>query len=497
MWFVISVAWITGVIGIIIVMLIPNVYTSEATVFVDTQSLLLKVIKSDVVIADPNRQVENVRRIMYTYHTIEKLITRSDLDLYIDTPREKEELIRRIEKKLRLTRESRDFYSIAFSAKSPLLAQKIVTNILNIFIEENISRNVGGSDTAKTFIDHQINNTIKKIENLDRKIADFQRDNSEELVDYSAIIARKQGIEMNLRSLRNDYSLLNSQISQLNRQLGSVQKYIDKSATGSRTNLSASSALRNAERKYEQAITVMKPGHPDIIAMEKNIQALKREVEISGEAEKIYNPIYQSINSQLQQYKNSFKTTGTQIVDSEKRLMAIRAIQEKQPEILQKFDKMITERTQHESKLESLREKLSRTELSDDVVRRASIVDFRVVDPPYLPIAPSFPSRLLLLVATCLFSISGAIACCVVKIRLSEQIHSMSQFRRTFDLNLFGSVSTIVKQIPRNIKIKEFALPVIAITAYFIMFAIFIYLYHIKGWDPVSSIFSAQSIMLL
>jgi hypothetical protein len=55
------------------------------------------VIKSDVVVSDPNRQLKNVRRIMFTPHGIEKLIARSDLNLYIETPQEKERMIEKIE----------------------------------------------------------------------------------------------------------------------------------------------------------------------------------------------------------------------------------------------------------------------------------------------------------------------------------------------------------------------------------------------------------------
>jgi uncharacterized protein involved in exopolysaccharide biosynthesis len=54
---------------------------------------------------------------------------------------------------------------------------------------------------------------------------------------------------------------------------------------------------------------------------------------------------------------------------------------------------MILEKEKYTDNFNDIKEKIKRTELSDDIIRRASVVDFRIVDPPYTPVKPSSPNR--------------------------------------------------------------------------------------------------------
>jgi uncharacterized protein (DUF3084 family) len=106
------------------------------------------------------------------------------------------------------------------------MARKIVTNILNIFIEENISRNSGSLESAKVFLEQKLDSAIIKLEQVNKETADFQRKYSEELIDFNALTSRKRSIQTRLCNLHAEYNLLSAQKGDLNKQILEIPKIL-------------------------------------------------------------------------------------------------------------------------------------------------------------------------------------------------------------------------------------------------------------------------------
>jgi uncharacterized protein involved in exopolysaccharide biosynthesis len=80
-WTELIIAWIVCALGWVAVANLSNAYTSEAKVYVDTQSLLRPLIKDMAVQPDVDAQLDIMRRTLFTRANVEKIIRKTDMDL--------------------------------------------------------------------------------------------------------------------------------------------------------------------------------------------------------------------------------------------------------------------------------------------------------------------------------------------------------------------------------------------------------------------------------
>ncbi|QCI78868.1 hypothetical protein E6W36_02395 [Hankyongella ginsenosidimutans] len=73
--------WVVCLIGWGVVAAIPDTYEARARIFVDTNTVLPRILGTDDV--NPMRQVDIVRRTLVSRPNLEKVIRRTDLDLTV------------------------------------------------------------------------------------------------------------------------------------------------------------------------------------------------------------------------------------------------------------------------------------------------------------------------------------------------------------------------------------------------------------------------------
>src|SRR6266508_5459179 len=79
-WIGLGIAWLTAIIGAIVVFRLPDKYEASARVYVDTQSLLQPLMAGMAVTPDAGQQVGILSRILLSRPNLEKIIRKSDLD---------------------------------------------------------------------------------------------------------------------------------------------------------------------------------------------------------------------------------------------------------------------------------------------------------------------------------------------------------------------------------------------------------------------------------
>ncbi len=98
-------------------------------------------------------------------------------------------------------------------------------------------------------------------------------------------------------------------------------------------------------------------------------------------------------------------------------------------------------------------ELLSRREsakLSQDVDAKADKVQFRVIDPPFVPAEPNFPNRPLLLTGVLLAGLAGGIVVAFAHAQMADAFSSAQQLCDALRLSVIGSVSWVGSASPRH-----------------------------------------------
>src|SRR3974390_1400624 len=96
----IVVAWVIALVGWVTVLAIPSVYEAEARVYVDTSTALRPLLQGIAVDQDIDAQLNQVREILLGRPQLERVAREADRDLMIKADQDRDEMLRKLQKKI-------------------------------------------------------------------------------------------------------------------------------------------------------------------------------------------------------------------------------------------------------------------------------------------------------------------------------------------------------------------------------------------------------------
>jgi uncharacterized protein involved in exopolysaccharide biosynthesis len=92
-WIALGAAWLVCVLGWVGVYLITNQYESSARLYVDTDAVLTPLLKGVAAESSATGQLDILQRTLLSRPNLQKLISKTDLDLTLKGPEDRERLI--------------------------------------------------------------------------------------------------------------------------------------------------------------------------------------------------------------------------------------------------------------------------------------------------------------------------------------------------------------------------------------------------------------------
>src|SRR4249920_3722065 len=174
-WIGLGVAWLAAVIGAGVVVNTPDRYEASARVFVDTQSVLKPLLSGLAVQPDIEQQLTILSRTLVSRPNVERLIRMTDMDLQAKSASQKEDMIDRLQRTVKISTAGRDnLYSIGYQDSDPNQAKRVVQSLLSIFVESGLGTKRKDADTARRFIEDQIKQYEKRLEEAENRLKEFR-----------------------------------------------------------------------------------------------------------------------------------------------------------------------------------------------------------------------------------------------------------------------------------------------------------------------------------
>ena len=117
-WLGIIVTWLVCVIGWAGTYTIPNSFESSARLFVDADAILTPLLRGIAADSAPTTQLEILQRTLLSKPNLEKLISKTDLDLTLNGPSDRERLIGRLATEIKVAPQTRNLFTITTAARS-------------------------------------------------------------------------------------------------------------------------------------------------------------------------------------------------------------------------------------------------------------------------------------------------------------------------------------------------------------------------------------------
>src|SRR5580700_7164421 len=173
-WLGVVVAWLVCCVGWVGTYAIPNQFESNARLFVDADAILTPLLRGIAADSAPTTQLEILQRTLLSRPNLEKLISKTDLDLTLNSPSDRERLLSRLATDIKVTPQTKNLFTIYYRDKSPKLAHDVVQTLLTIFVESATGGSRTDMENARRFLERQIQSYEQQLRAAEKRRADFR-----------------------------------------------------------------------------------------------------------------------------------------------------------------------------------------------------------------------------------------------------------------------------------------------------------------------------------
>lgn len=452
--YVIIFSWLICPVGFLYVASLPDVYSSKAQVFVDTRSVLQPLLRGLAIQTNPDQEIQMMAKTLLSRSNVEKIARESDLDITTATEAEFDALVTKLSKDIKLQSTGRDnIYNISFENKSPSVAQRVVQETLDLFVEGALGNNRKDTNTAGRFLNEQISEYESRLTEAEQRLADFKRRYNDILPLAGTYYSSLQTLNEELENTRLRIKQTQQQAESLKKQINSAKRIDSFGVTDAdepvlRTRYDE--RIRSLEEELDQLKLRFTDLHPDVIETTALLESLeasrKKEIEAfinssEGGDNQPLTELNREIKLEASRLESQIASLRVKEADVESKIAELESKVDLIPQIEAESSALNRDYGITKRKYEEL---LSRRE-SADLSRRADVsaedLQFRIIEPPLLPKRPSGPNRLIFYTAVLVIGFGFGIGVAFIISQLTPVLVRPKQLLSISDYPIWGTVT--------------------------------------------------------
>jgi polysaccharide chain length determinant protein (PEP-CTERM system associated) len=444
-WFALAMSWLVCLAGWAFVSTIPNQYECDARLYVDSDAVLTPLLHGLALDDTPSNQVDMLQRTLLSRPNLEKLISKTDLELSITNPTDLEQQVAGLTTAIRLTPQTRNLFTISYRNATPKLAYDVVQSILSIFIENKIGSSRADMENGRTFLEQQIAQYEQQLREAETKRATF-RAKYLELLPSDAGVSGLEAARAQIQALEGQLKDVLNKRDMMRREMSTLPATLTLDAGGAAGGGAAGNQqLAQAEARLAELRLRYTDQHPDVIAALNLVTALKAAPPQSvataqSPARSVPNPVYEQMRMQLFEQETVIASLQRQIDDASKERDRLQAIARGEPELQAEYINLNRDYDvlhQNYTELLSRRESMRIAAAADN---NADKVKIQIIDPPQLPRIPVAPKRGLLITGVLLAGLGAGAGLAVLLMQFDKSFHSVEDLR-VLGLPVVGGIS--------------------------------------------------------
>jgi polysaccharide chain length determinant protein (PEP-CTERM system associated) len=454
-WVALIAAWLISLAGWAYVYKMPESYVASARVYVDTNSVLRPLMRGLTITPDINQRIAMMSRTLLSRPNLEKLARMTDLDLQAVTDGEKEALVSRLKQSISLvgSRGNSSLYSITVTDPDREVARRIAQSLITVFIETSVSEKREDSSGAESFLDVQIAESEKRLIEAESRLAIFKQRN----VD---VLPGKGGdYYSNLQSARADLGTAELQLREVENRRQELQRQIDgedpvfianggaPAAVGSPLN----GRIQALRQQMDALLSRYTEKHPEVVYLKGVIADLEAQraqevASMRGRPASMFgglasSPVYQGMRTMLAETEAQAAELRVRVEEYKQRVELLAAKVHEIPEVEAQLKQLNRDYGVISAQHQEMLERRESARLAGDVENTAGDVSFRVIDPPYVPLKPSEPNKLLLNAGVLVVAIGGGLAAALLLAITYPIVTDARMLAQISGLPLLGTVT--------------------------------------------------------
>lgn len=462
---------------------LPKRYRSETVIMVIPQGVPESFVRSTITTRIEDR-LNSLREQILSRSRLERIIR--DFDLYADLRKVTvmEEIVERMRNDIDVKVERGDAFRISYLSDRPRAAQQVTERLASLFIEENLRDREVQADSTNQFLDSQLEEARRRLQEHERKLAAYEKTYAGQLP------TQVQGNLQGIQNAQLQYQALTESINRdqdrkllLERQISDLQN----PATDATVSVTVAAAvpaiatvadqLKAAQDRLQLLELHLKPEHPDVKAAKTVIRDLAAKVEAqpvtpppsnAGSPARPVSAAERAREARLHELRAELNNLDTQLAGkrrTEAQLNATIASYQAKIDAVPSRAAELTELTRdyatEQNAYTSLLAKRQDSKISANLERNQRGEQFRVLDAARVPERPASPNVMKINVVGALLGLALGLGIVALLEYLDSTFKTENEIRRVLDLPVLALVPMMAseqEQRARRARLKLVAL---------------------------------------
>ena len=470
-WIALVTALVLAVIGWIVVFALPDRYEAYARVFVDTRTALKPVLQGLSMDQDVDAQINYVRQSLLAGPQLEKTAIDSGvLPPSVTDERQRARILGDLSDRITFTvtgagnqGEDRStagtIYGIHYLDSSRARSLRVVTTLLNTFVDETLGGKREGSENAQKFLETQIKDYEQRLSAAEDSLATFKKQHVGLMPsEQGGYFTQLQNEVDESKKTETSLSIAMSRRDELAKQLHSDAAI---SAAGSSAAVVGTQGLTNGgdtlsriqetQAKLDELLLKFTDKHPDVIAARATLEELKarRATEMQnlrrGDASAVAesgaanNPVYQSIQLELNKADVEIAALRRELSQHQSTVADLRRRLDSAPRVEAEYQQLNRDYDVNKTQYTALLGNYQKARLGEQADNAGS-VRFEIVVPPTAPVAPVWPTRTWLLAGIWIAALTAGAGAAYGLQRLRPVVSSLRALKELVNSPVLGAV---------------------------------------------------------
>ncbi len=492
-------ALIIMLLSIVLALALPSVYRSEGTILIEQQEIPPDLVRSTVT-SYAGERIQMISQRVMTTNNLSKIIDqyklyeneRKNTSMTVIAEEMRADIgLEMISADVVDPRSGRPTsatiaFKLSFSHKNPGKAQKVASELVSLYLNENMKRRTESAVETSGFLATETAKLQKKVAEYEKKLATFKEENVNNLPELRQLnMQMMDRTEREINDVESQIRNLDERIVYLRSELAQLSPNSTMYGADGQRILGSEDRLKALRAELVTLSTRYADTHPDIIKMRREIKALEKEVGSSGDATELRTKLKEmkgelvtlqeryskqhpdvkklqsaidatqaELDKALQNDKQEqLEATGTkpdnpayiqlqaQLEASEGELVSLKESQEelkkkmadfeerllKSPQVEREYRELSREYENVTAKYQEIRAKQLQADMAEALERDKKGERFSLIEPPAVPEKPAKPNRMAILFLGFIFSLAGGVGTVVVAESLSDAVSSTKE----------------------------------------------------------------------
>jgi polysaccharide chain length determinant protein (PEP-CTERM system associated) len=334
----------------------------------------------------------------------------------------------------------------------------VVQSLVSIFVESGMGDKRKDADSARKFIEDQIQVYEQKLEEAEARVKEFKLKNMAVVSGGKDYFSRMGEAAAALNQARLELHEAENSREALKRQLTGEDPMLLPQTTDAISGVAIPEIDGRIDALKRQLDTMLQrytDQHPDVVGTKRVIEQLEEQKREEIKTRKKggpqaspanANPVYQQLKVALAEAEANVASLRARVGEYEARYNQLKEAARMLPQVEAELAQLNRDYEVHKKNYEALVARRESAAMSGEMEAASAIADFRLIDPPRVSPKPVAPNRLLLLPLVLVASLGAGFATSFVMSQVRPTFHDMRSLREVTGLPVLGGVSMIMSE---------------------------------------------------